>query len=1586
MLRVAVFATVAKGVFSGGRYHAMMIAEVLARRGHETYFVTTNSPVFKEDLAPISGSNPVRIVLTDEFDVSPGAPFDAVFVAPQMSLFPRLYKNAVRFAREANAGLVLVNYESPNWFNAFSPEPRPEEKWKEWRQLAEDGALVLSSAWESQKFAREYYTNLPPESTFDVWQPAINSVACASVPPQEREKLIVVFSRPSDAHKGGGDVAALIGPELRGYTLGLIIGNPQKAEAFLEGLRAKGAPHDITVRPYFGLSDRQKFMLLKRAAAVVFPSYFEGYGYPPLEALACDTPCIAYDLPVVRENCGDHIRYAPLGDVAALRRELLAALEAGPQPTSAAPDVIRLVDVDHRASALERVVVDYAARLGRLKTEMVDPAALDIRITPASVVPIQSRPRLFFGLKARRRIDSVCDLPAGIAKAEVLCSDWDGTGWRHDVVVTLADKAALTRLAKLHLPLRVGAACVRLPLADLVVKRSKVPELSDSQWGINKSFDVPGKTLFSGWVYPLQPYDGLLLLSPDGAAVRLHTGVKNLHYKKGFPVEPKEFCGFVSSTIDLGAFDVEHLRLFVLSKGRVIAQARTNARTLKMSHAKLPVLGTGSPKPAADRGTLVPARIEPTALDYRTWGTGALDIRLPSGWEQFTKRVQNSFARRRPDAAKAPPPAPAAADVPAWKWALSECAYSESTGELEVRGWLDQPDDLRVEIWDSDLNFLGVATNGERRPDVAKELKIAGRDDFGFSFKKYYPHDLNKSMDIRLMFGPKMIAQKLIEKIKIKKSSRSSIEDILYAPDHATLWMCGTYESPDGEPSSIEVFDGAASLGAATCTAATDAAETPIWRWHIEALAATPPAAGAIVTLLVTLRDGRTRRIGLTVPPTAKWAKAVVGLEPRPPEARAGIPDVKWAAGECAYVEDTGELQITGWLSLPDQLRVEIWTGDLQMLGEATLGQSRPDVAQKLKIKGREDFGFVFRTYFDGDLEQTMDVRLMFGTRVIARKLFDRIKPKKATQLKVEDFSYDAQWETLWMRGSYDAPGVEPANLLVCRGAVPIATAALDRKFKPDGNVFFKWRVEETVSEPPVAGETLTFLVEVDDGTVRRIAYEVPPAEKWLDGVAQPNDDLLYAESGHPLPLLMRFTDSTPPRNYDRRVLLVIHNLNAIERGEKREALLRLRHELNARKIELIILHHSKLPSGCALPEINFYSKDLEKLVKEPALLEQKLRLSGRLPEPAAEDAAVPAAPVVDDRTMNYAQRMLYGFYFALNRRPKPWSDIEKQTAEEAAKLDTAIRLVDPSLVLMWHQWNSLMIIARSIADQRGIPSAIIHEGMLPGTMTLDRIGMMAESDATGITLQDLPENAPYFARARAVIEEIRTRELDRKPQAGTAGAAQILARRREPGMKTVFYAGVNDWQSGNLPSDHPRAKIHSPVYRETMDGLEALLEVAERRNLLVLFKPHPNLFPRPLELRHDRLIYVREANATDCITGTDATVTLLSSLAYISLAHGKPTVLLGRNTLSGSHAAYELGDYSNLDSCMSIALAAHDMDQRRKRFEAHVAALLKSRLYPYGDLTGFSMLGDGDTANEIVRLMEPPRAERPHEPAAGSD
>ena len=45
--------------------------------------------------------------------------------------------------------------------------------------------------------------------------------------------------------------------------------------------------------------------LYRRAACMVFPSLYEGFGQPPLEAMACGCPVAAANIPAIAEACGD---------------------------------------------------------------------------------------------------------------------------------------------------------------------------------------------------------------------------------------------------------------------------------------------------------------------------------------------------------------------------------------------------------------------------------------------------------------------------------------------------------------------------------------------------------------------------------------------------------------------------------------------------------------------------------------------------------------------------------------------------------------------------------------------------------------------------------------------------------------------------------------------------------------------------------------------------------------------------------------------------------------------------------------------------------------------------------------------------------------------------------------------------------------------------------------------------------------------------------------------------------------------------------------------------------------------------------
>lgn len=62
------------------------------------------------------------------------------------------------------------------------------------------------------------------------------------------------------------------------------------------------------------LSDSEVKTLMRNCKAFLFPSFYEGFGIPPLEALSLGTPIVVSDIPVMREIFGTSARYIDPAD------------------------------------------------------------------------------------------------------------------------------------------------------------------------------------------------------------------------------------------------------------------------------------------------------------------------------------------------------------------------------------------------------------------------------------------------------------------------------------------------------------------------------------------------------------------------------------------------------------------------------------------------------------------------------------------------------------------------------------------------------------------------------------------------------------------------------------------------------------------------------------------------------------------------------------------------------------------------------------------------------------------------------------------------------------------------------------------------------------------------------------------------------------------------------------------------------------------------------------------------------------------------------------------------------------------------
>jgi glycosyltransferase involved in cell wall biosynthesis len=82
-----------------------------------------------------------------------------------------------------------------------------------------------------------------------------------------------------------------------------------------------GARADVRLLGF--VDDADLPALYSLADAFAFPSAYEGFGLPPLEAMACGTPTVVSDAPCLPEIVGDAALVTPVGDAAALAAALV---------------------------------------------------------------------------------------------------------------------------------------------------------------------------------------------------------------------------------------------------------------------------------------------------------------------------------------------------------------------------------------------------------------------------------------------------------------------------------------------------------------------------------------------------------------------------------------------------------------------------------------------------------------------------------------------------------------------------------------------------------------------------------------------------------------------------------------------------------------------------------------------------------------------------------------------------------------------------------------------------------------------------------------------------------------------------------------------------------------------------------------------------------------------------------------------------------------------------------------------------------------------------------------------------------------
>ena len=130
------------------------------------------------------------------------------------------------------------------------------------------------------------------------------------------------------------------------------------------------AIHHDRIRRLGWISDAEKAALLGGAAVFAYPSVYEGFGIPPLEAMAAGVPVVATAAGGVPETVGAAAALVPVGDseaLAAALSHLLDDADARTRLVAAGRDRAGLFTWDRCSDGLQTLYRDAAASPSRRK-------------------------------------------------------------------------------------------------------------------------------------------------------------------------------------------------------------------------------------------------------------------------------------------------------------------------------------------------------------------------------------------------------------------------------------------------------------------------------------------------------------------------------------------------------------------------------------------------------------------------------------------------------------------------------------------------------------------------------------------------------------------------------------------------------------------------------------------------------------------------------------------------------------------------------------------------------------------------------------------------------------------------------------------------------------------------------------------------------------------------------------------------------------------------------------------------------------------------------------------------------------------
>lgn len=320
-MKIAFYTQNIGNYISGGRLYPWHLAHCMGAIGHQVVIFTNTMPLFDRDYANFPGKKNVKIYADNYYGfkhkerINEIKSCDLIFTSPMLST-----DYGVSAAKRFGKKVIGLLYEPQNMIdeagdNGVIIPPLSQQTLSDFAKQLHKTDAILCNNKTGVEYGRRWFPQYRGkwEHLYNGFNNTIADIV-ERVPIAERENAVVYISRTIE-YKGYKDIPYIFSqtkkpkPKIY-YVSGFIDKGNKEQNQFFETCEKLKVKMEICNR----ISEIEKFKILAKCKALLFPSRFEGFGIPPAESFYMGTPVVCYDLPVLKEVYKDFPHYMPFNE------------------------------------------------------------------------------------------------------------------------------------------------------------------------------------------------------------------------------------------------------------------------------------------------------------------------------------------------------------------------------------------------------------------------------------------------------------------------------------------------------------------------------------------------------------------------------------------------------------------------------------------------------------------------------------------------------------------------------------------------------------------------------------------------------------------------------------------------------------------------------------------------------------------------------------------------------------------------------------------------------------------------------------------------------------------------------------------------------------------------------------------------------------------------------------------------------------------------------------------------------------------------------------------------------------------------